>query len=130
METQSFWNRNVTRGQGVIGIEGLVPYNYELEAALFIDQNGKVSARLSLTKDILMAQRLILQTRLETNAAIQRVEKFTTGSGLNNLKFGIRLRYEIRRECAPYVGLSLDRGFGGTTTLSANRVETQYRFDL
>jgi copper resistance protein B len=117
VETQTFRGRNVTRGLGVIGIEGLVPYNYEFESALFIDQNGAVSARLSLTKDMLATQRLILQTRFETNAAVQRVEEFTTGSGLNNLEFGVRLRYEIRREFAPYVGISLDRSFGETATL-------------
>ncbi len=117
LETQSFRGRNVTRGQTVIGIEGLVPYNYEVEAAVFIDQSGNVSGRLSLTKDLLLTQRLILQGRFETNAAVQRVERFTTGSGLNNLEFGIRLRYEIRREFAPYIGISLDRSFGETATL-------------
>jgi copper resistance protein B len=117
VETQMFRGRNVTRGLGVIGIEGLVPYNYEFESALFIDQNGAVSTRLSLTKDMLLTQQLILQTRFETNAAVQRVEEFTTGSGLNNLEFGVRLRYEIRREFAPYVGISLDRSFGETATL-------------
>jgi copper resistance protein B len=117
VETQSFKGRNVTRGLGVIGIEGLVPYNYEFESALFIDQNGAVSARLSFTKDLLLTQRLIFQARFETNAAIQRVERFTTGSGLNNLEFGARLRYEIRREFAPYIGISFDRSFGETATL-------------
>ncbi len=117
VETQTFRGNNVTRGLGVIGIQGLVPYNYELEAALFIDQNGKVSGRLSLTKDLLLTQRLILQGRFETNVAVQRVEEFTTGSGLNNLEFGMRLRYEIWREFAPYVGFSLDRSFGETATL-------------
>jgi len=117
VETQTFRGHNVTRGFGVIGIEGLVPYNYDFESSLFIDQNGAVSARLAFTKDLLLTQRLILQTRFETNAAIQRVEEFTTGSGLNNLEFGTRLRYEIRREFAPYVGISLDRSFGETATL-------------
>jgi copper resistance protein B len=117
VETQTFRGRNVTRGFGVIGIQGLVPYNYEVEASLFIDQGGKVSGRLSFTKDFLLTQRLILQGRFETNVAAQRVERFTTGSGLNNLEFGLRLRYEIRRELAPYVGLSLDRSFGETATL-------------
>ena len=117
VETQTFRGRNMTRGLGVIGIEGLVPYNYEFESALFIAQNGAVSARLSLTKDMLLTQRLILQTRFETNAAVQRVEEFTTGSGLNNIEFGLRLRYEIRREFAPYGGISLDRSFGETATL-------------
>lgn len=117
VETQSSGGRNVTRGLGVIGIEGLVPYDYDFEAALFIDQNGAVSARLSFTKDLLLTQRLILQGRFETNAAIQRVEEFTTGSGLNNLEFGTRLRYEIRRWFAPYVGVSFDKSFGETATL-------------
>ena len=117
VETQSFEGRGVTRGLGVIGIEGLVPYDYNFEAALFIAQNGAVSARLSFTKDLLLTQRLILQGRFETNAAIQEVKEFTTGSGLNNLEFGTRLRYEIRRWFAPYVGLSLDKSFGETASL-------------
>lgn len=117
VETQTFRGRNVTRGFGAIGIEGLVPYSYALQATMFIDQNGAVSARLTVTKDLLLTQRLILQPRFEANAAIQRVEKFTTGSGLNNLEFGLRLRYEIRREFAPYVGVSLDKSFGETATL-------------
>lgn len=117
VETQTFRGHNVTRGFGVIGIQGLVPYNYELEAALFIDQGGKVSGRLAFTKDFLLTQQLILQGRFETNVAAQRVERFTTGSGLNNLEFGVRLRYEIRREFAPYIGLSLDHSFGETATL-------------
>ncbi len=117
METQSFRGGNVTRGMGVIGVQGIVPYNYEFESALFIDQRGAVSARLSYTKDFLLTQRLILQGRFETNLAIQRVEEFTTGSGLNNLEFGGRLRYEIRRKFAPYIGLSFDRSFGETATL-------------
>ena len=116
VETQTFRGHNVTRGLGVIGIEGLVPYNYDFESSLFIDQNGALSARLAFTKDLLLTQRLILQTRFETNAAVQRVEEFTTGSGLNNLEFGGRLRYEFRREFAPYVGISLDRSFGETAT--------------
>lgn len=117
METQSFRGGNVARGMGVIGLQGIVPYNYEFESALFIDQRGAVSARLSYTKDFLLTQRLILQGRFETNLAIQRVEEFTTGSGLNNLEFGGRVRYEIHREFAPYIGLSFDRSFGETATL-------------
>ncbi|MGE3977418.1 MAG: copper resistance protein B [Nitrospira sp.] len=117
VETQTFRGQNVTRTLGVIGIEGFVPYDYDLEAALFIDQNGAVSGRLSFTKDFLLTQRLILQGRFETNVAVQRVEQFTTGSGLNNLEFGVRLRYEIRREFAPYIGFSMDKSFFETADL-------------
>lgn len=117
LETQTFRGRNVTRGLVSIGIQGLVPYSYELEANVFIDEKGNVSGRLTLTKDLLLTQRLILQGRFETNLAVQRVVEFTTGSGLNNLEFGVRFRYEIRREIAPYIGFSLDRSFGETATL-------------
>lgn len=117
LETQSFRDRNVTRGLAVIGLQGLVPYNYEIESALFVSHRGHVSARLTTTKDLSLSQRLILQLRFEANAAIQRVKKFTTGSGLNNVEGGARLRYEFRRELAPYIGVSLDRSFGETATL-------------
>ena len=110
-ETQTFRGENVTRAHADIGFQGLVPYNYEIESALFISQNGDVSARFQGSKDFLLTQRLILQARFETHAAIQKVERFTTGSGLNNIEFGLRLRYEIRREIAPYVGVSIDRSF-------------------
>jgi copper resistance protein B len=117
IETQTFQGRNVTRLHGALGIEGLVPYNYDIEALLFVSQNGDVSGRVTFTKDILLSQRLILQGRFETLLAAQRVERFTMGSGLNNLEGGLRLRYEARREFAPYVGVSFDRSFFGTADL-------------
>lgn len=116
-ETQTFRGENVTRAHAVIGFQGLVPYRYEIESALFISQDGDVSARFQTSRDFLFTQRLILQARFETHAAIQKVEKFTTGRGLNNIEFGLRLRYEIRREIAPYIGVSIDRSFLGTADL-------------
>ncbi len=117
IETQSFRGANVTRPQFVIGFEGLVPYRYELESALFISHQGHVSGRFSFTRDYLLNQRWILQGRVEANAAAQRVERFTTGRGLNNLEAGLRLRYEIRRKFGPYVGISYDQSFFGTANL-------------
>ncbi|TAK05769.1 MAG: copper resistance protein B, partial [Candidatus Manganitrophaceae bacterium] len=116
-ETQSFQGDNVTRAHAVVGIEGLAPYRYEVESALFISHRGDVSARFTITKNYLLTQRLVFQPRFETNAAVQRVERFTTGRGLNNIEFGLRLRYEIRREFAPYVGVSFDRSFSDTADL-------------
>jgi copper resistance protein B len=116
-ETQTYQGRNVTRGQAVIGVEGLIPYNYEVESAFFISQNGHVSGRFTLTKDFRMTQRWVVQSRLETNIAAQQVERFTTGSGLNNLEFGFRMRYDISRKFSPYAGISFDRAFFGTADL-------------
>src|SRR5581483_6178007 len=93
------------------------PYRHEIKSAIFISQSGDVSARFTITRNYLLTQRLVFQPRFETNAALQRVEKFTTGRGLNNIELGLRLRYEIRREFAPYVGVSFDRSFSGTAEL-------------
>lgn len=117
LETQTFQGDNVTRGLVVVGLEGLVPYGYEVETALFLDQDANISTRLSATKDLLLSQRLILQPRIETNAAVQGVERFTTGAGLNNLELGLRLRYEIWRKFGPYAGLSFDWSFFDTADL-------------
>lgn len=117
LETQTFRGENVTRGLVVLGLEGLVPYGYDLESALFLDQDANLSARISLTKDWLLGQRLILQSRVETNAAVQRVERFTTGPGLNNLELGFRLRYEFWRKFGPYFGVSFDWSFFDTADL-------------
>lgn len=116
-ETQAYRGRNVSRAQAVIGVEGLVPYNYEVETAMFISQNGDVSARFSLTKDFLLTQRWIVQSRFETEVAAQRVERFTTGTGLNNIEYGVRVRYEFSRKFAPYVGVAFDRSFYGTAAM-------------
>lgn len=78
---------------------------------------ANLSARLSATKDLQLTQRLILQPRVETNAAVQRVERFTTGAGLNNLELGLRLRYEIWRKFGPYAGVSFDWSFFDTAKL-------------
>jgi copper resistance protein B len=117
VETQKFQDRNVTRAHAVVGFEGLIPYRYDIEPLLFISQNGDVSGRFTIMRDVLITQRLILQPRFETTLAAQRVERFTTGTGLNNIEVGLRLRYEIRREFAPYFGVSFERSFFGTADL-------------
>ncbi len=117
VETQSFRGANVTRAHAVIGIEGLIPYRYEFETALFLSHQGDVSGRVSFTRDYLLTQRWILQGRVEVNAAAQQAERFTTGRGLNNIEAGLRLRYEIRRKLGPYVGISYDRSFFRTADL-------------
>lgn len=94
-----------SRSFAVLGLQGLAPYWFELEPALFISQDGDVSARLTATYDMLLTQRLALQSRLDVDAAGQSVEKFGVGAGLNSVGVGLRLRYEIIREVAPYLGI-------------------------
>ena len=98
----------------VIGVEGLAPYWFEIEAALFLSDDGDVLARLSGYYDQRLTQRLILQPRAELDFAAQDVEQTGTGSGLSTVDLGLRLRYEIAREFAPYVGIAWERSFGDT----------------
>jgi copper resistance protein B len=114
------WGPGLDHGRAfaVIGFTGLAPYWFEVEPALFVSADGDVSARLSATYDALLTQRLVLQPRLDVNVALQDVPKFGVGSGFNNVELGLRLRYEIRREVAPYVGVTWSRQLGATADLA------------
>ena len=102
----------------VLGVQGLAPYRFEVEPALFVSEDGDISGRLVGTYDLLFSQRLILQPRFESNIAASSVPRFGVGSGINDIQLGLRLRYEIRREFAPYIGVSWQRKFGDTADLA------------
>lgn len=103
-----------TRTFGVIGIQGLAPYWFEIDANLFVSGKGDVSARFEAEYDLLLTQRLIIQPRTELNFAVQSVEESDVGSGLSTAELGLRLRYEIKRQFAPYVGVNWTRSVGET----------------
>lgn len=105
---------NQSRGYAVLGLQGLSPYRFEIEPALFLSTKGHLSGRLTASYDQLLTQRLILQPRIDTSFALQKDEEFGVGSGLNDFEFGLRARYELRREFAPYLGISHRRTFGST----------------
>lgn len=102
------------RTYATVGLEGLAPGFFELEGAVFLSNKGDLLGRLEGYYDQRITQRLILQPRAELNFAAQDVPENRIGSGLSNAELGLRLRYEIRREFAPYVGVSWDRRFGDT----------------
>lgn len=97
-----------------IGFEGLAPYMFEVEGALFLSTKGSLVGRLGGYYDQRITQRLILQPRVELNLAAQDVPENRIGAGLSNAEMGLRLRYEITRQFAPYVGISWDRKVGAT----------------
>lgn len=115
----SRWGRGPDRmrAYAAIGLQGLSPYRFEIEPTLFISTKGQISGRLTGSYDQLLTQRLILQPRLEASFALQKDEAFAIGSGLTDAEIGLRLRYEIRREFAPYVGVAHRRSFGSTSRL-------------
>lgn len=113
-----------SRGSAVVGVQGLVPYRFELQAASFISHKGEVSFRAEVEYDLLLTQRLVAQPRFETNLAIQSVKELGIGSGFNDGEFGLRLRYEIRREFAPYAGLVWHGKFGETADFARRENES------
>lgn len=103
-----------SRTYATVGFETLLPYWIEAEGAVFVSNKGDVLARAEGAIDWRLTQRLILQPRAELNFAAQDVRETGTGSGLSDAEFGLRLRYEVRREFAPYVGVTWGRRFGRT----------------
>ncbi|MFN3620840.1 copper resistance protein B [Sphingorhabdus sp.] len=89
----------------VIGIQGLAPYMFEVDAAMFVSHRGDITARVEAEIDQRITRRLILQPRAEVNLSAQNIPRLGIGSGLDSVEVGVRLRYEFVREFAPYIGV-------------------------
>lgn len=130
-EIQALWSRAVTaffdvqagvrydlepkgRAHGVIGVQGLAPYWFEIDAAAFISEDADVTASIEVEYELLFTQRLILQPRMEIELSAQDIPEIGAGAGVTHLAAGARLRYEIEREVAPYVGVEWQGAFGKT----------------
>jgi copper resistance protein B len=100
------------RTWAAIGVEGVAPYWFETEATLYVGQGGRTAARVAFEYEARFTQRLILQPSLEANLYGRDDPQRGIGSGLADVEAGMRLRYEIRREFAPYVGLVWQQRFG------------------
>jgi len=103
-----------SRTYATVGFETLAPYWFELEGALFLSEKGHLSARLEGSTDYRLTQRLVLQPRAELNVAAEDDARRGVGAGLSDAEVGLRLRYEFKREVAPYVGVVWSRKFGDT----------------
>ena len=111
------------RTYATIGFEGIAPYWFKVEGALFLSDKGDLLGRLEGYYDERITQRLTLQPRAEFNFAAQDVPANGIGSGLSEAELGLRLRYEITREVAPYVGISYDTKVGRTAAYATNSGE-------
>ncbi|HEX6939439.1 MAG TPA: copper resistance protein B [Longimicrobiales bacterium] len=114
---------DATRAHLALGLQGLAPYRFELAPTLFLSRHGDVSARLQASYEALLTQRLIAEPEAELNAALREVPEFGIGRGINDVRLALRLRYEIRRELAPYVGYTWIRRFGGGADLARGEGE-------
>jgi copper resistance protein B len=129
---EALWDRIVTRwwslqlgarqdlGKGpdrtwaALGVQGLAPQWFDVEATLYAADAGRTAVRLRAEYDLLITQRLIVQPEAEANLYGKSDPARQIGSGLSDLDVGVRMRYEIRREFAPYVGVAWQRRFGRT----------------
>lgn len=102
------------RSYAVIGVDGLAPYWFEVSAQAFLSDKGDAHLRLEGSYDQRITQRLILQPAAEMNIAAQAVPELGIGSGIGDIELGLRMRYEIAREFAPYVGINWERKLGDT----------------
>ena len=98
----------------VLGLQGLAPYWFEIDAAAFLSTEGDLTARVEAEYDQRITQRLILQPRLEIGASASDIPELEIGSGVSSIEAGLRLRYEFRKEFAPYVGVEWTRALGNT----------------
>ncbi len=118
------------RTYATLGLEGVAPYWFDVQGALFLSDHGEALARLEGAYDLRLTQRVVLQARAETNLAAQDVAEIGIGAGVVDLELGLRLRYEVRRNFAPYVGVSYDREFGDTAEFARSAGEDPSRASL
>mgnify|MGYP006144074463 CR=1 FL=1 len=132
LETRLYWTRAVSRwwdaavglrqdgGEGdprrwvSVGVQGLAPYFVETQLHLFVGESGRTALAVELEYDARLTQRLILQPVVEVTAYGKEDAANGVGRGLAELEAGLRLRYEVRREIAPYIGVEWSRHLGDT----------------
>lgn len=102
------------RDWAVIGFQGLAPYLFEVNTALFVGESGRTAARLEAEYEIMLTQRWVLSPEIELNLLGKSDPERGLGSGLTNTELGLRLRYEIRREFAPYIGINWSKLYSDT----------------
>jgi copper resistance protein B len=121
-----------SRGWGAIGIQGLAPQFFKVSAIGYISGEGHLAARLEASYDLLITQRLILQPQIELNFYTKDDPGRLIGTGLSELDAGLRLRYEITRQFAPYLGITYLGQYGATADYvsAAGGTTQQVRFTV
>lgn len=115
-----------TQDWAVIGLQGLIPYFFEMDAALFVGDSGDTAFRFNAEYEILLTQKLILRPEIEIDFFGQSIREINKGSGLAESELRLVLRYEIRREFAPYIGIRHSQLYGRTADFAnANGAESK-----
>ncbi|MCU7858444.1 MAG: copper resistance protein B, partial [Candidatus Thiodiazotropha sp. (ex Lucinoma kastoroae)] len=101
----------------------LVPYLFEVDARVFIGESGQIGARIDAEYEYMLTQKLILSPEIEMNLYSKDDEEVGIGSGLSDMELGLRLRYEVLREFAPYIGVNWTKIFGQTADFASDEGE-------
>lgn len=107
----------------VLGLTGLAPQRFEVDLDGFVSERGELAARLEAERDLWLTQRLAVRPRLELDAAGPGAEERGVGAGVGSVELGLRVRCEVRRELAPYLGVSWTRRTGRTAGLARDSRE-------
>lgn len=122
--------RGSDRAHLVLGIQGLAPYWWEVDGAVFLSNKGEVTGRAEAEYDLRITQKLILQPRAEVDLSLQDIPELQIGAGLTSAAVGARLRYQVTPLFAPYVGVEYERAFGDTRRFLRRDGEDSGGFNL
>lgn len=112
-----------SRTWAAFGVQGLAPYWFEVEALLYVGEQGRTAASFSTEYEMFLTQRLVLQPKVELQLFGKDDPANHIGSGFSDAEVGLRLRYEIKREFAPYIGVLWTKKFGETADLARQHGE-------
>ncbi|MZR64489.1 copper resistance protein B [Alcanivorax sp. DP30] len=101
-----------------LGVQGVAPYWFEVNANLFVGEDGLTNLRLEAEYELMLTQKLALVPSVEANIYGKDDDELGIGDGLTDIEAGLRLRYEIRRELAPYIGINWEKQYGDTADLT------------
>ena len=102
------------RTWAAVGVQGLAPYWFEVEATAYLGSSGRTHFRFETEYDLLITNRLVLQPLAEVEIYGKSDPERGIGAGLSSADIGLRLRYEFKREFAPYVGVTWNHKFFDT----------------
>jgi copper resistance protein B len=110
---------DLSRTAFIAGFEGLAPYGIHVDLVGAFSQTSVATLRLEVAYDILLSQKLIATPFAEAVVASGDDRAIDLGAGLSRFEVGLRLRYEIAKEFAPYIGLSFEQFTGATASYVA-----------
>lgn len=119
-----------SRDWAALGIQGLAPYKFDVEATAYVGTSGRAAMRLKTAYDLLLTQRMVLTPELDANLYTKDDIERGIGAGLSDTSLGLRLRYEIRREFSPYIGVNYVQKYGKTADIARTNGDPAHDLQL